>query len=603
MGIDIKQSHEKEIIVLDTFQAIRHRPEMYISQVRPMDDKVAIIENNKLIQVDKTWSPGLIHLLVEILENSIDEAKRCKGKMKNIYVTVNLDTNEVSIKDEGMGFHNAAGIHKKTKKNVVRTALEELHAGSNFIDSSINILGTHGVGSAVCNILSKKFSVTTINKNDYVHIEWDDYKVIKEEIRRKKPSELMGTTINFIPSPEVFGNQKWDPQIINTYLSFKYFLISQDDKINNLKINGDFIINAEKRPIEISKTFIPKNHVHVKSKFGDIFIWPSYENSCSVSFVNGSLCTGIHQKIVNDWCNEYFEYNLAHHFYETLISINVPSHLMRFSDQNKTKYSITRPEIENELVDSFKTKLISKLNTSTLKDEIIKQIEIRQYSENISKIRKAQKISKRKISEKYTPPTKQYTNIFICEGLSASGSLKQARNIETDAVYALKGKIKNTKRLSDLSENNEIMEIMSILDIEPGNESCGKYNNIIICTDNDIDGQHIEGLLINFFYKWFPHLIKKGKLYQLITPLVVCTHDKERKYFYTLEEYLSFAKKNKVTNSNYLKGLGSLSIQDWEYVMNNKKLFKIIEDSNSAKYLDIAFGDNVQKRKNWLQTY
>jgi DNA gyrase/topoisomerase IV subunit B len=98
-----------------------------------------------------------MHLLVEILENALDEAKRCKGKMKNISVIVNLDTNEVTVTDEGQGFHEAAKKHSKTKKNVVRTALEELHAGSNFVDSSTNLLGTHGVGSAVVNILSKDF--------------------------------------------------------------------------------------------------------------------------------------------------------------------------------------------------------------------------------------------------------------------------------------------------------------------------------------------------------------------------------------------------------------------------------------------------------------
>jgi len=122
-----------------------------------------------------------------------------------------------------------------------------------------------------------------------------------------------------------------------------------------------------------------------------------------------------------------------------------------------------------------------------------------------------------------------------------------------------------------------------------------------MATDEDPDGQHISSLIINFFHKWFPAIIKSKKLYRLITPLIGCNAGKERKYFYTLEEYNEFTKKTKVTNVTYLKGLGSLSLEDWHYVMDNKILFQIIKDSESTKYLDIAFGDSSLKRKKWLQ--
>jgi len=112
--VEIKQSHNKEIIALDTFEAVRLRPTMYLGQVAPMDDKLPIIRNNILNQVDKKWSPGFMHLIIEILENAIDEAKRMKGKMKNSWVTVNVDNNEVTVQDEGDGFHKANAKHSKT---------------------------------------------------------------------------------------------------------------------------------------------------------------------------------------------------------------------------------------------------------------------------------------------------------------------------------------------------------------------------------------------------------------------------------------------------------------------------------------------------------
>jgi len=480
----IKQTHQKEIVALDTFEAVRLRPTMYLGQVSLIDDKIPIIRDGKLVQADKNWSPGFMHLIVEILENAIDEAKRMKGKMKNIRVEVDLDTNMISVRDEGDGFHKANTKHHKTKKNVVRTAFEELHAGSNFVDSSVNILGTHGVGAAICNILSEHFEVNTTNKTHYVHYVWKDYKVTEEE-HDSRSGRKLGTEVKFIPSKEVFKDFKWDKEIIQTYLSFKQYLVDQDKSIKGLNISGEFVKNGVKEPIKVSN-FLPEDSVIIDNKeWGAIILWPSYENSCSISFINGSQCTGLHQKIVQDWVNEYFKYNLAHHFYETLIAFNVPSTLMRFADQNKTKYAVSRFEIEGIMENAFKGKLLRGLKESGISSIIEKLIDERMYSENIKTIKKASRSSKRKISDKYSPASRSKDNIYITEGLSAAGSVRQARDSETEAVYALKGKIKNTKRLSDLTNNKEILEIMSILGLDPSEKKPPLYKNIIIATDED----------------------------------------------------------------------------------------------------------------------
>jgi DNA gyrase/topoisomerase IV subunit B len=597
----IKQTHAKEIIALNMFEAVRLRPTMYIGQKEPMLEKLPIIVNGKLKMVEKAWSPGFMHLIVEILENALDEAKRCKGKMKNVYMSVNLDTNEVIVKDEGTGFYKAYANHSKTKKNVVRTAFEELHAGSNFIDSSTNILGTHGVGAAVTNILSENFKVTTINKTYFVHFEWTDFKVTDQEKRKKAPKEALGTTVSFIPSKEVFPRFTWDEDLIKTYLSFKSFLIKSDPIIKNLNLVGRFIKDGKESEIEITSDFIEGEFVKVDTNLGSVYLWEGYEDSCSLSFVNGSQCTGIHQKIVNDWVNDHFKYNLAHHFYETLIVLNVPSHLMRFADQNKTKYATGRGEIEEEMEDNFKSKLIRILKKSEIAAKIEQKIEDRLHAENISKIKKASRQSKRKISEKYSPPSKKRDTLYITEGLSARGSVIQARDSEIEGVYALKGKVKNTRKLSDLTNNTEILEIMSVLEIFPDSDKMPSFDKIVIAADEDPDGHHISSLIINFFQKWFPHIIKDNRLYKIITPLVACNHGKNRHYFYTLEEFNEFAKNKNVQNVTYLKGLGSLCLDDWKHVMDNKVLFQIYPDRSAKRFLDIAFGVSAQKRKKWLE--
>ena len=274
---------------------------------------------------------------------------------------------------------------------------------------------------------------------------------------------------------------------------------------------------------------------------------------------------------------------------------------MRFADQNKTKFATGRGEIEEEMEKSFKSKLIRHLKRSDIARKIDQSIEDRLHAENIAKIKKAKRQSKRQISDKYSPPSKKKEVIYITEGLSAAGSVKQARDSETEGVYALKGKVKNTRKLSDLTSNVELLEIMSILDIEPDNPKQTAFDKIIIAADEDPDGQHISSLIINFFHKWFPHIVKEKKLYKIITPLVTCTYGKPRHYFYTMEEFNEFSKNKKVGNVNYLKGLGSLNMEDWVYVMNNKVLFQIIPDRSANKYLEIAFGTSALKRKKWLE--
>jgi DNA gyrase/topoisomerase IV subunit B len=123
-------------------------------------------------------------------------------------------------------------------------------------------------------------------------------------------------------------------------------------------------------------------------------------------------------------------------------------------------------------------------------------------------------------------------------------------------------------------------------------------NTKLLC--HNCDGQHIASLIINFFYQWFPYIIKEGRLKKFVTPLVVCNWKNNKKYFYSLKEFQNFSENEKLSEVNYLKGLGSLSMEDWQWVMSNKILFNIIEDRSAKKFLDIAFGDNTEKRKKWL---
>lgn len=186
---------------------------------------------------------------------------------------------------------------------------------------------------------------------------------------------------------------------------------------------------------------------------------------------------------------------------------------------------------------------------------------------------------------------------------SAMGSILQKRDPKNDAVYALKGKIRNARRLSDLTSNSEIIDLMNILNLDPENDRACKFEKVIISTDNDPDGiGHIASLIVNLFHKWFPNVILQGKLFILQTPLLSGDEGKKIRYFYSMRDYVKFNAKKKLTNVRYLKGLGSLSRADWEYVFASMNLYRLTEDSRSDKMLEMAFGGNAALRKKWLQS-
>jgi DNA gyrase subunit B len=301
-----------------------------------------------------------------------------------------------------------------------------------------------------------------------------------------------------------------------------------------------------------------------------------------------------------DQINGFLEDSLAHHFYDFCLILNLPPGLVKFGDQNKTKFVSKREDVEKIIISSFESQL-KKFYSTPLFKKIKESVERRRRETDLKKIRKEKKNVNVKFSHKYFPPTSRIAeNLFIVEGLSAMGSILQKRNPSRDGVYALKGKIKNARSLSDLADNREILELMQILNLDPENPNLvPPYEKIVIATDQDPDGAHITSLLISLFFNWFPWIIDKKMLNFLETPLV-SAGDRTKQYFYSLNDFKESTDRKKLQNIRYLKGLGSLSLEDWEHVMKNKRVINIIRDKKSTELLEMAFGKSSDLRKLWL---
>jgi DNA topoisomerase-2 len=590
-------SSKKEIKVLSEREHILLRPTVYVGSVKPTDEKVPIIRNNKLFIESKKISVGMYKLFDEVFSNSLDEAKRMNGKMKSIYIEVSSKDNNVSIRDTGNGFYRGTDINKVSGKTNIETAVSQLRAGSNFENDDVeeSLVGTNGMGVSLVNVLSKYFSIETINEKSYYFQEWRNYEGSSPKVSKNTDKGKTGTTVTFKPLSDVFGYDKWDKEVLSTTLILKYDLIKRDPVLS--KLNIELTWDGEK--IDLNSSFLPEESFKINTEIGQITIWEKYEGSGPISFVNSAMCTGIHQKIINDFVNSKLDDTLGHHFYDSMIVLNLPPKYVKFGDQNKTRFVTTREEIENLLMNKFGSKLQNFFKTE-LFERILKKVDERKNEGYVKKLRAEKRKVNLKHSHKYFPAQKALAeNLFIVEGLSAMGSILQKRNPKEDGVYALKGKIKNCKNIGDLSDNKEILELMQILGLDPtarNIESVG-YKKIVIATDPDPDGSHITSLLINLFYRWFPMVIRSKRLSFLKIPLVSVGDSKKRKYYWDLDD---FKKAKPSGNTRYLKGLGSLSLEDWEWVMTNKSLVSIEESEDSKEKLEMAFGDSSELRKRWL---
>jgi len=589
----------KEIVVLSEKEHIRARPTVYVGSVKPTDEKIPIVRSGRIFIDPKSISVGLYKLFDEVISNSIDEAKRMKGKMKLITIKVDSKRNAISIRDTGNGFHKGAAKHKISKLSNIETAVSQLRAGSNFNNEDVeeSLVGTNGMGVSLVNVLSKMFKIITVNESHHYEQVWNDYERTDPKVKPNDGSLQKGTEITFEPLSEIFGRTKWDQDILSTDIAFKKRLIKKDPIIKNLDL--EFYWDDQK--IDLGIDFFPKESFSIETPIGEVIIWEKFEGGGPVSFVNSAMCSGIHQRIVNEHINSKLDDTLGHHFYDTFISLNLPPKLVKFGDQNKTRFVTPREEVEGTISRNIVSKLQAFFKTP-LFQSILKKVEERKNDGHIKKLRAEKKKVNVKQSHKYFPASRNNAeNLFIVEGLSAMGSILQKRDPQNDGVYALKGKIKNCRTLSDLSENKEILEMMQILNLDPtvkNAQMISNYKRVVIATDPDPDGAHITSLLINLFYKWFPFVIVNGQLNILKTPLVTIGDGKRRKYFFDMEEFKNSKSGN--TGIRYLKGLGSLSLEDWEFVMSNKRLLAISAPNKSKEFLDMAFGDSADLRKKWL---
>ena len=616
---------ESSIKILEGLEAVRKRPGMYIGS---------------------TDKRGLHHLVWEIVDNGIDEA--INGYGNYIKIIINKD-GSITVSDQGRGV--PVGMHEsgKSTPEVIYTVL---HAGGKFQEGGYKVSGgLHGVGASVVNALSKWMKVEINRDGGKYEISFKDGGHLDSKLKKTGNTNKTGTTVTFMPDDSIFSTTTFSFTTICERMQESAFLIKgitievidEEDEKQNIyhyeKGLEEFVLylNEGKKTIHDVVGFDgKKNNIEVECA---LQYTDSY-NENVISFVNNVKTSdgGTHEvglksaltKVFNDYAknNGYikgkdknFEGSDVREGLTVILSLKIPEDLLQFEGQTKGKLGTPLAKTVVEQIIYEKMQFFLEENKAIATEIIDKALKGKAAREAARKAREEARKGKTKnskeknLSDKLAPATKKdpkKNELFIVEGDSAGGSAKTGRERSYQAILPLRGKVLNTERctVEEAYKNAEINTLIYTIGAGVGPDfnidECN-YDKVIIMTDADDDGCHIQVLLVTFFYRYMKPLIEEGRLYIANPPLYKIEFGKKDEiYAYSDEELKELTKDKKILDLQRYKGLGEMdATQLWETTMdpNRRSLIKVkITDALLAeKRVSILMGDKVEPRKEWIE--
>lgn len=620
-----KKYDESAIQVLEGLDAVRKRPGMYIGS---------------------TDNRGLHHLVWEIVDNAIDEA--LAGYCTQIDVILEKD-NSITVIDNGRGI--PTGMHK-TGKSTPEVIFSVLHAGGKFDSTAYKSSGgLHGVGSSVTNALSKRFKATIYRDKKIHEIEFKNGGKLEKPLTFIANTYKTGTTINFLPDNSIFSNTKFNFSLISERLKESALLnsglkITLSDLISNRYVEYQFqdgLVEFIKELVDDKTPVTEIITINNESKniIAEIALqYTEDDNEIILGFANnvktsdgGTHLVGFKSgliRAINDYAKDQkilkdktkLDSNDLREGLVAIVTVKIPENLIEYEGQTKSKLGTSDAKtVVEQIVYEFMSYWL--IENKVLANKVIEnalnaqkaRIAAKQARQAIKSVKGKKNVNKLMLG-KLTPAQgkkRELNELYLVEGDSAGGSAKSGRDRNFQAILPLRGKVINSEKakLVDLLKNEEIQSIINAIGAGVGKDfdiSDINYGKIIIMTDADTDGAHIQTLLLTFFYRHMKDLITHKKVYIALPPLYKITfNDKSFIYLWDEEELNEFNKTNtKKYEIQRYKGLGEMNAdQLWQTTMDpkNRKIIQVsISDGLLAERMfKTLMGDDVEKRKLWIQ--
>ncbi len=586
---------EKAIQTLDALTHIRLRSGMYIGRIGDgsnIDDGVYI-------------------LLKEVIDNAIDEFIMGHGRR----IEIQRQDDTLSVRDYGRGI----------PLGKVVDCVSRMHTGGKYNDDVFQFsVGLNGVGTKAVNALSAKFEVCSFRGGKFKRAEFEQGK-IRQELDGKDKSASDGTYVSFVPDQEIFGDYKWHEEFIEHRLRYYAFLNTGLTLIYNgqrfRSKNGLRDLLAEELGEEAGLYDI----MHLQDgKLELAFTHTNNYGETYFSFVNGQHTSdgGTHQSAFREGLlkgiNEYAKKTFAGADVRDGLIGAVAVKIQEPVFESQTKNKLGSTEVRGWIVPQVKDAVVVWLHKNVdVADKLIQKIEANEkLRKELASVKKqarerAKKTAIRipklidcKIHRGDKKPRTEETSIFLTEGDSAGGSMVQSRDVDTQAVFSLKGKPLNCYGLKRdaIYKNEELYNIMRALGIEDTVDDL-RYSKVIIATDADVDGMHIRNLLLTYFLRYFEELVVRGHVYILETPLFRVRNKKETYYCYSeTERDRAIAKLSKPEVTRF-KGLGEISPKEFKrFIAADIRLVQVRTRAMSevGKALEFFMGKNTPERKNFI---